>query len=102
MVEIGCGLDRVAFPIRDILPADGSYAVFDVCAHKVKFVRNTYTQDYPNFRVSLADIINTHYCPHEKIPGAEYYFSFSEDSFYLVFAASVYTHIVPKNTLKYF
>ena len=40
--EIGCGLGRVAFPLRYILLADGCYDGFDVCAHKIKFLRNTY------------------------------------------------------------
>jgi hypothetical protein len=37
-LEIGCGLGRVAFPLRYLLSADGRYEGFEICRNKVEFL----------------------------------------------------------------
>jgi ubiquinone/menaquinone biosynthesis C-methylase UbiE len=50
VLEIGCGLGRIAFPLRFILSADGSYEGFDICQNKIVFLERTFHRAYPHFR----------------------------------------------------
>ena len=61
ILEIGCGLGRVAFPLRYVLSSDGSYDGFEICQHKVAFLESTFHRLYPNFRFVWADVHNTYY-----------------------------------------
>jgi SAM-dependent methyltransferase len=58
VLEVGCGLGRVAYPLRHQL-LTGSYDGFDICAFKIDFLQSTFSPRYPNFRFAHADIHNT-------------------------------------------
>jgi SAM-dependent methyltransferase len=102
ILEIGCGLGRIAFPLRYILSAEGSYDGFEICEEKVKFLNSTYKSTHPNFRFIWADVHNTYYNPHGQIEAKDYVFPYADNSFDLVFAASVFTHMLPDAAENYF
>jgi SAM-dependent methyltransferase len=102
VLEIGCGLGRTAFPLRYVLLGDGSYDGFEICREKVEFLERTFTKAHPNFRFTWADIHNTCYNPAGTIPAAEYSSPYPDASFDLVYAASVFTHMLPAATARYF
>lgn len=101
VLEIGCGLGRIAFPLRFVLIGEGTYEGFDICRYKIDFLKK-FHEAYPNFRFCLADIRNTNYNPLGKINAVEYRFPYAENSFDLVFASSVFTHLLPESTRHYF
>jgi tRNA1(Val) A37 N6-methylase TrmN6 len=49
VLEIGCGLGRIAFPLRYLLSLEGSYDGFEICENKVRFLEQTFHQAHPNF-----------------------------------------------------
>jgi SAM-dependent methyltransferase len=102
VLEIGCGLGRVAFPLRYILSSEGTYDGFEIDREKVTFLQQTFQRAYPNFRFLWADVYNTYYNPTGAIQAADYRFPYADSSFDLVFAASVFTHMLPVNMAHYF
>lgn len=102
VLEIGCGLGRIAFPLRCILGSEGSYEGFEICQYKVEFLEKTFHQAYPNFQFIWANIHNTLYNPEGKLQAKEYLFPYADDSFDIVYAASVFTHMLPDSAEHYF
>jgi SAM-dependent methyltransferase len=102
VLEIGCGLGRIAFPLRYVLDRQGRYDGFEIVRRKVDFLRDTFQRAHPNFRFTWADVRNTHYNPGGAYTAAEYRFPYRDASFDVVFAASVFTHMAPANTANYF
>lgn len=101
ILEIGCGLGRIAFPLRYVL-FNGSYEGFDICRYKIDFLQKNFHSTYSNFNFRWANIKNTHYNPDGEIEATSYRFPYDNESFDLVYAASVFTHMIPQNTANYF
>jgi SAM-dependent methyltransferase len=102
VLEIGCGLGRIAFPLRYLLSSAGSYTGFDITAAKIEFLARAFTPAYPNFRFRLADVYNSYYNPTGSVRADAYRFPSDDGAFDLVYAASVFTHMVPEHTAHYF
>jgi SAM-dependent methyltransferase len=102
VLEIGCGLGRIAFPLRYILSIDGRYDGFDICPNKIEFLEQTFKKAYPNFRFTLANIYNTFYNSKGGISAAKYRFPYPDNFFDIVYAASVFTHMLPESSENYF
>lgn len=101
VLEIGCGQGRVAFALRYILAA-GRYTGFDIDQEKIRFLEETFHPRHPNFDFTWADVHNSFYNPAGSIPPTQYRFPVADRSRDLVFAASVFTHMVPENAAHYF
>jgi SAM-dependent methyltransferase len=101
VLEIGCGLGRTAFPLRYILSSQGSYDGFEICQQKVAFLKRTFHRAYPNFRFIWANIHNTFYNPHGQIKPTDYRFPYPDAAFDIVYAASVFPHMLPEAAAHY-
>jgi SAM-dependent methyltransferase len=101
VLEIGCGLGRIAFPLRYVM-LNGYYEGFEICRNKVDFLKENFQSAYPNFNFTWANIKNTHYNPDGSIEAGDYCFPYADNQFDVVYAASVFTHMVPDNTANYF
>jgi SAM-dependent methyltransferase len=101
VMEIGCGLGRIAYPLRFIL-FNGTYNGFEIVKDKVNFLQNHFTPSFPNFNFYWANIHNTYYNPTGDIHANEYRFPYDNNSFDVVFAASVFTHTLPDIAENYF
>lgn len=100
VLEIGAGLGRIAFPLRYILK-DGTYDGFEIRRDKVEWLQETFSQKYPNFRFTLANIHNTHYNPEGQIRAIDYRFPYPYNAFDTIYAASVFTHLLPDAAENY-
>jgi SAM-dependent methyltransferase len=101
VLEIGCGLGRTAFPLRYALIGGGTYDGFEIAAEKVQFLRRTFEPSYPNFRFHRADVYNTYYNASGSIAPDRYVFPYDDASFDVVYAASVFTHMLPDGVAAY-
>jgi SAM-dependent methyltransferase len=88
--------------LRYVLTTEGSYDGFEICKSKIEFLKWTFHRAYPNFRFTWADVHNTFYNPQGKIRPADYRFHYPDASFDIVYAASVFTHMLPEATAHYF
>lgn len=103
VLEIGCGLGRIPFALRHILePGSGTYHGFDIAREKVQFAQRTLGSKYPNFHFTWADLNNTYYNPTRGPRPTDYRFPHEDATIDLVFAASVFTHMLPDATSHYF
>jgi SAM-dependent methyltransferase len=100
VLEVGCGLGRIAFPLRYQLLA-GAYEGFDICAFKIEFLRKHFARKYPTFHFQHADIHNTEYNPTGKLRAENFCFPYPDSAFDIAYAASVFTHLAPESARNY-
>jgi SAM-dependent methyltransferase len=100
VLEVGCGLGRIAFPLRYQL-LTGTYDGFDICSFKIDFLKANFEPRYPRFRFQHADVHNTYYNPNGTVTAADFIFPYSSHTFDVVYAASVFTHLLPDSAQRY-
>jgi len=101
VLEVGCGVGRMALALARYLSATGSYDGFDIKADYVAWCQQKITPRYPNFRFYHADIANTSYNPGGRYPAAQYRFPFPDGAFDFVCLISVFTHMLPAGVENY-
>lgn len=101
VLDAGCGLGRMAVPLMPYLKDPGSYDGFDISPEGIAWCQQHITSRKPNFRFQVADIRNTQYNPNGNQKANEYRFPYDDQSFDLVFMASVFTHLMPDEIQQY-
>jgi len=101
ILDVGCGIGRVAAPLTCYLSPQGSYHGFDIMPLTIKWCQQKITPKYPNFRFQLADIRSVHYNPRGRYNAAEYHFPYAANTFDVVFLTSVFTHLLPDDVQHY-
>jgi SAM-dependent methyltransferase len=91
VLDVGCGIGRVARPLVDYLDATGSYAGFDVDPRGIAWCRERYPAD--RFSFTLADLHNLRYNPTGTQSAREYRFPYPDDAFDVALMTSVVTHL---------
>ncbi len=99
ILDIGSGCGRVAVPLTGFLDR-GTYDGVDIVLPMVKWCQQNITPGFPNFRFHHADLKNTLYSDAGQ-DAAGYTFPFKDASFDVIFATSVFTHLVPKSAFRY-
>lgn len=100
VLEIGCGLGRIAFAIR-YLVRGGTYTGFEIVRRKVEFLQTHFHPAHSNFSFVWADVSNTYYNPGGAVNPTQYRFPADDASKDIVYAASVFTHMAPEHTAHY-
>ena len=101
VLDIGCGVGRLAIPLTQYLNAAGRYEGFDVVERAIAHCRDKITPRYPNFHFTCADLANSFYNPTGRAASAGYRFPYPDASFDFAFAASVFTHLLPEPSERY-
>ena len=100
VLDIGCGIGRVALPLSRFLDDSGRYCGFDPVARAIRWCRKHLTRS--NFSFAHIDLHNSFYNRHGKVAGADFSFPYDDNSFDVVLASSVFTHTLPAVTKQYF
>jgi SAM-dependent methyltransferase len=99
ILDIGSGCGRVAVPFTRFLDG-GSYRGFDVVEPMVAWCRDNISSRFPAFHFVHADLSNTLYST-TGADAAAYRFPYPDESFDVVFATSVFTHLLPASAHNY-
>ncbi|HYO74863.1 MAG TPA: class I SAM-dependent methyltransferase [Thermoanaerobaculia bacterium] len=99
VLDIGCGVGRVAIPLTRYL-SGGSYEGFDVVKSWVRWCRRHITSRHPSFRFTHASIYNSHY-NRRGTPVETFRFPYPDQSFDFAFATSLFTHLSPAGAKNY-
>lgn len=101
VLDMGCGIGRMAIPLMDYLDEHGSYAGFDVGRAMIRWCQREITARRPAFEFAWAPVYNQKYNPFGSIAAAEFRFPYEDGSFDFVFATSLFTHLVRAETEHY-
>ncbi len=101
VLDVGCGVGRMAVPLTQYLSDRGSYEGFDIVESGITWCQRVISPRYPNFQFQRADLYNHYYNPTGQALANTYRFPYSEDGFNFVFLTSVFTHILPDGIENY-
>lgn len=101
VLDLGCGIGRMAVPLTQYLSKRGSYEGFDVFPKGISWCQENITPRYPNFRFRVADICNKEYNPGGRFAASEYKLPYDDASFDFAFLTSVFTHLLPDEVENY-
>jgi SAM-dependent methyltransferase len=100
VLDVGCGIGRMARPLAGYLDSAGSYDGFDVNRDGVGWCRRHYAR-HGNFRFQVADLYNRRYNPHGAHAAAEYRFPYDDVTFDFAILVSVLTHLLESEADHY-
>lgn len=101
ILDVGCGIGRMAVPLTNYISKNGSYEGIDIVATGINWCTKNITPRYPNFRFQLADVFNKLYNPKGTHQPSAYKFPFDSNSFDFIFLTSVFTHMLPPDLENY-
>jgi SAM-dependent methyltransferase len=100
VLDIACGIGRLAIPLTTYLDKSGSYHGFDIMEELIKWCQTNISSRHSNFSFETADIA-TRWSPKGQVPADKYIFPFSDMRFDLAYAGSIFTHILPDGAQNY-
>jgi ubiquinone/menaquinone biosynthesis C-methylase UbiE len=101
VLDIGCGIGRMAIPLTQYLSREGSYEGFDIVDVGIDWCNVHITSRYPAFRFRMSDVFNRIYHPSGRYRACEYEFPYRANEFDFVFLTSVFTHMLPTDFENY-
>lgn len=93
VLDIGCGIGRMAIPLAGFLDSGSRYQGFDVVPEGIQWCQRNISARWPNFQFRLADVNNPRYNPRGRQLSEEFSFPYPDQSFDFAFATSVFTHL---------
>jgi SAM-dependent methyltransferase len=94
VLDIGCGIGRLAVALTSKLEGKGRYEGLDIVPSGIEWCTENITSRYPNFRFMLADVANGEYNPSGRTSPTEYRLPYPDATFDLVVLTSVFTHML--------
>jgi SAM-dependent methyltransferase len=101
VLDVGCGIGRMARPLTEFLDRTGGYEGFDIVGVGIDWCQREITPRFPKFRFQRANVYNPGYHPGGLYDATEYVFPYPSDSFDFVFLTSVFTHMQPAEVSNY-
>jgi len=102
VLDIGCGIGRVAIPLTGVLTEQGSYEGFDVVQEGIDWCRKKIIPRYPHFNFQYIPLKNDLYNLATDQTAASISFPYQDQSFDFIASISVFTHMLPSETTHYF
>lgn len=94
VLDIGCGIGRMARVLVPVLERPGAYDGFDVSAVGIDWCRAHYPQNRAPFRFKHVDVHHPEYNPGGSGDAERLRFPYDDQSFDLALATSVFTHLL--------
>ncbi|MBI9082612.1 MAG: class I SAM-dependent methyltransferase [Desulfobacterales bacterium] len=101
VLDVGCGIGRMAIPLTGYLSQEGEYFGFDIVIKGIEWCRNRISSKFSNFTFQHSDVYNKYYNPKGNVLARDFRFP-SEDAYFdFVFLTSVFTHMLPMDLENY-
>ncbi|WP_020668520.1 class I SAM-dependent methyltransferase [Amycolatopsis nigrescens] len=100
VLDIGCGVGRLAVPLTGVLGTKGRYDGFDVLPYMIDWCTRNISRTHPNFHFQHADV-RTSIGHDAGVDAADYAFPYEDDAFDLAYAGSLFTHLTPDGAANY-
>jgi ubiquinone/menaquinone biosynthesis C-methylase UbiE len=101
VLDVGCGIGRMAVPLTHFLNEKGSYDGFDIVKSGIDWCNKNISSQYPNFRFQYTGLYNQLYNTSNKADAGNFIFPYADGKFDFVFLTSVFTHMMPKEVEHY-
>jgi len=101
VLDVGCGIGRMAVPLSRFLNEKGSYDGFDIVKSGIDWCNKNISSQYPNFRFQYTGLYNQLYNTSDKADAGNFIFPYGDGRFDFVFLTSVFTHMMPKEVEHY-
>jgi SAM-dependent methyltransferase len=101
VLEIGCGVGRLAIPATRIINSEGSYLGVDIIGDSIDWCASHITPRLPHFRFHFEDIASQIHNPSGCKDPASTRIPLPDASVDKVFLASVFTHMFPVGVHNY-
>ena len=101
ILDVGCGIGRIAIPLTKYLDASGSYEGFDIVKKGIDWCKKNITKKYPNFRFLHIDLKNDLYNLSTEQAAKNFTFPYKDNDFDLVILTSVFTHMLSEDIENY-
>lgn len=101
ILDIGCGIGRLAVPLTGYLNHQGHYEGFDIVKTGIDWCNKNIASKYPNFHFLWINLKNDLYNLSTKQESTSFIFPYSKNSFNSIVLTSVFTHMMPKDVKHY-
>jgi len=101
VLDVGCGIGRMAIPLTNYLSEQGEYWGFDIVKKGINWCQDRISPKFNNFHFLHSDIHNNSYNPKGNILAKDFQFPFDDKLFDFIFLISVFTHMLPLDLENY-
>lgn len=101
ILDVGCGIGRLAVPLTNYLTAEGGYEGFDIVKKGIDWCNRKITVRFPNFHFLWIDLKNDLYNLSTDTEAKNFTFPYAADSFDCIVLTSVFTHMMPNDVDNY-
>jgi len=101
VLDIGCGIGRLAVPLTAYLNGKGSYEGFDIVKQGIDWCNKHIRAQYPNFNFLHINLKNDLYNLKASAEAKDFVFPYHDNEFDLVVLTSVFTHMMPNDVNNY-
>lgn len=101
ILDIGCGIGRLAVPLTRYMNNKGSYEGFDIVKTGIDWCNKNIASKYPNFHFLWVNLKNDLYNLNTNQESTSFIFPYPQNYFNSIVLTSVFTHMIPKDVKHY-
>lgn len=101
ILDIGCGIGRLAVPLTTYLDGNGLYEGFDVVKLGIDWCNKKIARNYSNFHFKWVNLKNDLYNLSTTNQANKFKFPYPDNYFDSIVLTSVFTHMLPNDVKHY-
>ncbi len=101
ILDVGCGIGRLAVPLTRVLNEEGRYEGFDIVKSGIDWCNKNIKSKFPCFNFIHIDLKNDLYNLKTDKEAKNFVFPYNDNQFDLVILTSVFTHMMPEDVKNY-
>lgn len=101
ILDVGCGIGRLAVPLTRYLNKEGRYEGFDIVKTGIDWCNKNIASNYPNFHFLWVNLKNDLYNLSTRQESTSFQFPYPANSFDSIVLTSVFTHMLPGDVKHY-